>query len=135
MFTGRRPTDEMFKDGLNIHNFVKMAIPRRLMQIVDPTLLTTLEETEPGTTKNEVNHINGYNNEIEADEKNMNYEKLSKTNTYVWKCILPILKIGLACSEGSPRNRMSMEEVHRDMHHIQSAYIGVENCREKPRRT
>ncbi|KAK9950070.1 hypothetical protein M0R45_005575 [Rubus argutus] len=128
IFTGRRPTDEMFKDSFNIHNFVKMAIPGRLMQIVDPTLLVTLEETTPATTKNEMSYISGYNNEIEAGEENMDYEKLSQTDNYVWKCILSILKIGLSCSEESPRNRMSMEEVHRDLHHIQNAYIGVENC-------
>jgi serine/threonine protein kinase len=39
MFTGRRPTDEMFKDGPNLHNFVKMALLERLDQIVDPLLL------------------------------------------------------------------------------------------------
>ena len=26
MFTGRRPTDELFKDDLNLHNFVKLAL-------------------------------------------------------------------------------------------------------------
>ncbi|CAK9163370.1 unnamed protein product [Ilex paraguariensis] len=27
IFTGKRPTDDMFNNGLNLHNFVKMAIP------------------------------------------------------------------------------------------------------------
>ena len=27
MFLGKRPTDEMFKDNLNLNNFVKMALP------------------------------------------------------------------------------------------------------------
>ena len=39
MFTGRRPTNDMFGDGLNLHNFVKMALPKGLVQIVDPLLL------------------------------------------------------------------------------------------------
>jgi serine/threonine protein kinase len=26
MFTGKRPTDDMFKDGLNIHKFIAMAL-------------------------------------------------------------------------------------------------------------
>ena len=38
MFTGKRPTNNMFKDGLNLHNFVKMALPKRLVQVVDPML-------------------------------------------------------------------------------------------------
>lgn len=40
ILTGRRPTDEVFKDSFNLHNFVKTALPRRLMQIVDQTLLS-----------------------------------------------------------------------------------------------
>ena len=39
MFLGKRPTDNMFKDGLNLHNFAKMALPEKLVQIVDPILL------------------------------------------------------------------------------------------------
>ena len=39
MFLGKRPTDQMFKDGLNLHNFAKMALPEKLVQIVDPILL------------------------------------------------------------------------------------------------
>ncbi|KAM5556658.1 putative receptor-like protein kinase [Rosa sericea] len=135
MFTGRRPIDEIFKEGLNLHNFVKMAIPGRVMQIVDPSLLATLEETAPATSQNIANYISSYNNEIEAVEGNIDNENLSKMNTYVWKCILPTLKIGLACSEESPRNRMSMEEVHRKLHHIKDAYTGVDICQERLRRS
>ena len=39
MFIGRRPTDDMFKDGLNLPNFVKMSLPKRLIQVVNPMLL------------------------------------------------------------------------------------------------
>ncbi|KAK3436971.1 hypothetical protein EUGRSUZ_C01556, partial [Eucalyptus grandis] len=35
MLTGRRPTEETFKDHLNLHNFVKVALPDRVMEIVD----------------------------------------------------------------------------------------------------
>ena len=47
MFTGRMSIDDMFKDGLNLHNFVKMALPKRLDQVVDPMLLPKeVEELE-----------------------------------------------------------------------------------------
>ena len=39
MFTGKRPTDEMFKDSLNIHNFVRTTVPERVAKIVDPVIL------------------------------------------------------------------------------------------------
>ncbi|XP_024164062.1 putative receptor-like protein kinase At3g47110 [Rosa chinensis] len=132
---GRRPIDEMFKEDLNLHNFVKMTIPKRVMEIVDYTLLATLKDRAPATSQNVVNYISGYNNEIEAVEENIDNENLSKMNTYVWKCILPTLKIGLACSEESPRNRMSMEEVHMKLHHIKDACTGVDICQERPGRS
>lgn len=130
MFTGRRPTEEMFKDGFSLHNFVKMAIPERVTQILDPALLATVEEKAPpaAATENEVNYISGYNIEIKAEEENINSEKLGKMSPYVSKCIVPILKIGLACSEESPKHRMNMQDVTRDLHHIQNAFIGVDIC-------
>lgn len=38
MFTGRRPTDGLFKNDLNLHKFVKAALPGRVMEIVDRSM-------------------------------------------------------------------------------------------------
>ncbi|PRQ56836.1 putative protein kinase RLK-Pelle-LRR-XII-1 family [Rosa chinensis] len=35
MFTEKRPTDHMFSDGLNLHNFLKMALPARVTEIAN----------------------------------------------------------------------------------------------------
>uniref|UniRef100_A0A1S3XD02 Probable LRR receptor-like serine/threonine-protein kinase At3g47570 n=1 Tax=Nicotiana tabacum TaxID=4097 RepID=A0A1S3XD02_TOBAC len=43
MFTGKRPTDDMFRDGLDLHNFVLAAFPHRLLEILDPVLLESNE--------------------------------------------------------------------------------------------
>ncbi|KAL5991501.1 hypothetical protein ACLOJK_012410 [Asimina triloba] len=39
MFTGKRPTEDMFRDGLSIREFVKALFPSRSLEIVDPQLL------------------------------------------------------------------------------------------------
>ncbi|XP_031250752.1 probable LRR receptor-like serine/threonine-protein kinase At3g47570 [Pistacia vera] len=44
MFTGKRPTDEMFNGDMNLHDFVKTAILERVIEIVDPVLLQEIEE-------------------------------------------------------------------------------------------
>jgi len=49
MFTGRRPADEIFEDGQNLHTFVKKSFPNNILQILDPSLVakpgqTTIEE-------------------------------------------------------------------------------------------
>ncbi|KAK3436994.1 hypothetical protein EUGRSUZ_C01828, partial [Eucalyptus grandis] len=38
MLTGRRPTEETFKDYLNLHNFVEVALPDRVMELVDSAI-------------------------------------------------------------------------------------------------
>ncbi|KAF8026794.1 hypothetical protein BT93_F3314 [Corymbia citriodora subsp. variegata] len=51
MFTGRRPTEEAFKDHLNLHNFVKVALPDQVMEIVDSTIFNEESENDIEKTR------------------------------------------------------------------------------------
>lgn len=44
MLTGKRPTDELFQDGLNLHGYAKTALPDRGIEIVDPKILQERDE-------------------------------------------------------------------------------------------
>ncbi|KAM3685392.1 hypothetical protein ACB094_11G115400 [Castanea mollissima] len=46
MLTGRRPTNKLFKDDLNLHNFVKLALPGRVMEIVDHSIFNKVGEND-----------------------------------------------------------------------------------------
>ena len=87
MFTGRRPTDQIFKDGLNLHQFTMMALPVKLLQIMDHTLLLRdVEETTSTTrTTRMVAREDNSNNEIHVDEETNNMN-LSHMNDNVHKC-------------------------------------------------
>ena len=39
MFTGRRPTDDIFQDGLTLHDFAKTSLSERVMEIMDSNLV------------------------------------------------------------------------------------------------
>jgi hypothetical protein len=39
MITGRRPTDQNFKDGITLHEYVYRAFPNNIYGILDPVLL------------------------------------------------------------------------------------------------
>ncbi|KAK2637207.1 hypothetical protein Ddye_031999 [Dipteronia dyeriana] len=39
MLTGKHPTDSLFNDGLTLHEFAKIALLERVMEIVEPSLL------------------------------------------------------------------------------------------------
>ena len=122
MFTGRRPTDEMFKDSFNLHNFVRMALPERLVQIVDPNISTReVDETET----EEDNHDNYDHKDPEAEEGKNHIENLHQMNANMHKCLFSVFKIGLACSLESPQERINMENVTRELHHIKNAFLGI----------
>ncbi|KAL3497911.1 hypothetical protein ACH5RR_040643 [Cinchona calisaya] len=40
MFTGKKPTDSMFKDDFCLHYYVKIALPDQVLRIADPKLLS-----------------------------------------------------------------------------------------------
>ncbi|KAJ1382641.1 Serine/threonine-protein kinase, active site [Sesbania bispinosa] len=98
MLTGRRPTDEMFKDDHNLHNYVEHSISNHLLQIVDPTIL-------PNELKQAV------------DNKN-----LGLMHPNIEKCLFSLFRIGLACSVESPKERMSMVDVIRELNLIKSFF-------------
>ncbi|PSS23812.1 LRR receptor-like serine/threonine-protein kinase precursor [Actinidia chinensis var. chinensis] len=91
VFTGKRPTDGMFIDGLDLHKLAKLALPERVIEIVDQNLL---EEEEKAS-------INS--------SKQMKSEKISKYLSLIFR-------IGVDCSEQSPRERMTIADVVRELH-------------------
>ncbi|KAJ7953305.1 putative Receptor-kinase [Quillaja saponaria] len=122
ILTGRRPTDEMFKDGLNLHNHVKNAFPQKMLHIVDPTLFPKgLEHTAAA----EENEKDGDLTERGEQNINTNTNSLSQMHPNVMKCLFSLFRIGLACSAESPKERMSIGEVTADVSSIKRAFLAV----------
>ncbi|KAL7201521.1 hypothetical protein ACSBR1_033260 [Camellia fascicularis] len=86
MFTGKRPTDIIFKDDLNLHQFTKMALPERVMEITDPSLLL----------------------EVRGDDDHV--IEIAKTK----ECLVAVLTIG--CSMESLGERIHMRVVVADVY-------------------
>ncbi|KAM7469497.1 hypothetical protein LguiA_007680 [Lonicera macranthoides] len=121
MFTGRRPTDDIFKDGLNLHNYMKMALQEQGMQIVDQTLLAIgeAEEIEAAIVEEEREVIS----EIEVEQYTINTGSLFHGSEKLQKCIIAVLEIGFVCSAESPKQRMGMNDILRELHHIKTAFL------------
>ncbi|CAN1305997.1 Probable LRR receptor-like serine/threonine-protein kinase At3g47570 [Linum perenne] len=102
LFTGRRPTDETFKDGLSLHNVVKIAMSKqRTYEVVDPILLDEL------LRKLTTHHSS-------SEEARKDLEELMSS----------ILEIGVACSSDIPEARVSMSEVLSSLTAIKTSLIG-----------
>ena len=87
MFTGKRPTDNLFKDGMSLHSFVMRALPDQVLEIVDPRILL---EHEP---RNRIKDVE-----------------------------VSVLRIGVACSMESPRDRMQIRDVILQLSKIKGFY-------------
>ena len=92
MFTRRRPTDNMFNDGLTLHEFAKMSLPEKLMEIVDSSLLLDLKPRASNSS-----NPGNYGAKIE-------------------ECLATIVKIGVLCSMESPSERMQIIDVVAKLH-------------------
>ncbi|KAG8649423.1 hypothetical protein MANES_08G090100v8 [Manihot esculenta] len=110
MFTGRRPTDDMFKDDLSIHKFVAMALPENAMDVIDPRMLDdeTNEEKEIITTSNAQGNA-------------------SRTQ----ECVVSAMRIGVSCSSSSPRKRMAISSVINKLHDIRDSFLRSKSSRWK----
>ena len=60
MFTGKRPTDDIFQNNLNLHDFVKAVLLEQIINIIDPILLR-MHEREGETLTNNITHNEGQN--------------------------------------------------------------------------
>lgn len=112
MFTGRRPTDERFKDDVNLHNFVKMALPDQVMEIVDQSAL--------------------YDDEEEDEVSVQTIEFGSTWTNEQIQHLISLFRIGVACSEESPTGRLNMSKVAMDLTSVRDKFIRSRRMKKPP---
>ncbi|CAL4992362.1 unnamed protein product [Urochloa decumbens] len=94
----KRPTDDMFRDGLDIARYVGLNFPNSILHVVDPDLL-------------EDHHVSSsQQTSVAVKEKKM-------------ECLLAVLNVGLCCAKPSPNERMDMREVAARLHRIKESYL------------
>ncbi|KAM7478402.1 hypothetical protein LguiA_026615 [Lonicera macranthoides] len=100
MITGKRPTDPQFTEGLNLHNYAKMSLPNRVMEIVDPMLLNNIEENASNIAAN-------------------NNQRRLASNGNIEESFISMVKIGVACSMESAQDRIDITSVVRELRSIE----------------
>ncbi|QHO27340.1 uncharacterized protein [Arachis hypogaea] len=94
MLTGKKPTDTIFGEGLSLHKFCKMAIPEGITEIVDSRLLVPFDEGE---------------------------RKITPQN--IKECLVSFARIGVACSEEFPSQRMNIKDVIMELQAIKQKLL------------
>ncbi|KAL6839027.1 hypothetical protein ACP4OV_031081 [Aristida adscensionis] len=96
MFTGKSPTDSMFRDGLNLHYFAEAALPDKVMEIADSNMWLQDEVCNSNDTR---------------------------SITRTMKCLTAVIQLGVLCSKQLPIERLSMSDTAAKMHTIRDAYF------------
>ncbi|KAG8646036.1 hypothetical protein MANES_10G114950v8 [Manihot esculenta] len=105
MFTGKRPTDDMFQNNLSLHSFVKKGLPEQVREIADPNLF------QMGLN---VDATSNHNHNFKNRRNNMFIEFLAST-----------LEIGVYCSMESPQERMNIIDVVVQLNSIRNKLVGT----------
>ncbi|KAL6848262.1 hypothetical protein ACP4OV_022390 [Aristida adscensionis] len=101
MFTGRSPTDDMFRDSLDLHKFAEAALPGRASEIADPAIW--LHE--------------------EANEQDPTNATIVRSRSE--GCLVSVIGLGVSCSKQQPRERTPMRDAAAEMRAIRDAYLVV----------
>ncbi|KAI4971706.1 hypothetical protein ZWY2020_002620 [Hordeum vulgare] len=106
MLTGKRPTDEMFKDGLSLYNFVEKPFPEKIGEILDPRIIPYYadQDEEAGRVVDQENH-----------------HQMAGMS-----CIIKLVKIGLMCAAETPKYRPSMQDVYIEITAIKEAFSALQ---------
>nr|CAB3489751.1 unnamed protein product [Digitaria exilis] len=96
----KRPTDDIFTDGLNIVKFVETNFPDRILQVVDPEVLN-------------------YHHDCSVSQE----VSISTIERAMEECLYSLLRIGLHCTKSSPSERMDMRDVAANLHKLKDAYL------------
>lgn len=102
IFTGKKPTDEIINRSLNLHQFAKLALPEKAMEIVDQSLLSV-----------EVEAFNESQSPTNAENK-------------LELCLISTFKVSVACSVISIEDRIAIGDAMVEMQGIRNSHLGVE---------
>lgn len=102
IFTGKRPTDDHLEDGLNLNQLVKRALPEKVMDIVDQSLMIELGGEE---------------------EASNSQTRVERSIDKMHECLVSIFSIGVKCSEESPRERIKINDALKQLQAIKSMLL------------
>jgi serine/threonine protein kinase len=100
MLIGKRPTDPMFDNELNIVSFTEMNSPDHIIHIIDAHLQEECKEF------------------IRAK---------AEAGNVIYQCLVSLVQVALSCTRLFPRERINMREVATKLHAARTSYAAATN--------
>ncbi|KAJ9128737.1 hypothetical protein P3X46_034530 [Hevea brasiliensis] len=115
MFIAKKPTNEMFKEGLSLNNFATAVNENHVMEIADPRLFknnwdNSLQRTDIG-----------YSNDGSSGNSNTSSGSTIYSLDKSRELVAAAIRVGLSCAASSARDRLSMREALAMLEKIKKA--------------
>lgn len=94
MMVGKRPTDPMFKDGVDIVSFVESNFPHNILHVIDAHVI----------------------------EECKDFVQMKESMAH--RSLVSLLQVALHCTRSMPGERMNMKQVAGKVHEIKESYLG-----------
>nr|XP_020189714.2 probable LRR receptor-like serine/threonine-protein kinase At3g47570 [Aegilops tauschii subsp. strangulata] len=104
MLTGKRPTDELFKNGLSLQKFVGNAFPTKIHEILDPNVI-----------------IQNFGDE----GVDRNLDQGNHAMVGMLSCIMQLAQLGLSCSTETPKDWPTMPDVYAEISAVKREYCAL----------
>ncbi|CAI0410072.1 unnamed protein product [Linum tenue] len=119
LFSGKRPTDQLFEDGRNLRDYMTAGLPDTVFAVLDPVLfpggdITEAAERCGGEAITEL---------VELQRREINYREASlmRSSQYL-NCMKSVVEIGIACSLESATQRMKTADVYHRLECVRDAF-------------
>ncbi|KGN58770.1 putative receptor-like protein kinase At3g47110 [Cucumis sativus] len=120
MLIGKRPTDDTFGHGVDIHLFATMELSRDALGIIDHSMLL-VETDQKEEREDNIQEI--------ATMSEEQHRKIIPR--YVEECLVSMMRIGLSCSLRAPRERTPMNVIVNELQAIKSSYLKFKKTRQR----
>ncbi|XP_045812082.1 LRR receptor-like serine/threonine-protein kinase EFR [Trifolium pratense] len=117
MFVAKKPTDEMFKEGLSMNKFVLDMDDKKLLKVVDQRLINQFEYS----TQNFSSDCHSSSASVDNSYSDSIPDWMHKAD----KCIAASMRVGLSCASHHPKDRWTMREALSKLHGIKQSILGL----------
>ncbi|WJX40581.1 hypothetical protein P8452_28039 [Trifolium repens] len=117
IFIAKKPTDEMFKEGLNMNKFALDMDDKKLLKIVDQRLINQFEYS----TQNFSSDCNSSSASVNNSYSDGIPDWMHKAE----ECIAASMRVGLSCISYHPKDRWTMREAVSKLRGIKQSILGL----------
>ncbi|GMY21042.1 probable LRR receptor-like serine/threonine-protein kinase At3g47570, partial [Fagus crenata] len=116
MIIAKKPTDQMFQEGLSLKKFISEVHESKIFDIADPRLLKDNESLARSCSTS-------YSTDEDVSSKNKNNN--NNIALRVEECVAEMVRVGLSCAASSSKDRFIIREALSKLQEIKRCFIGL----------